>query len=543
MSTVLPHYFASHCDFDVTLEDDVDVAIELFKVPGPAHDQLGDMAILWGDGHETQIDCKMSRTDLETMTEDPTAVPSKVFCHTYDRPGLFHVRVGTASGFLPLKALPYQTTAITSPLPTLITGETDHKGKIIPSDTMPALVAPAPQPESADKVAADEPSEDEQNTESDVAVDVTQQDETPARRLANLMSIPANLFVNNEALAYFDRAFAKTRITTVPSELFSPVKTIASAREIFAGSALTTVPAGLFSGVTDASAMERAFADCLALESVENPFTPAPIPVCSEGLLAGAPLPLFAAFPREIREDLGCVRPAATIEDEFFAFRWHATQDNAQTPQVLFYPTDFTHRGDFFIEWGDGTTENADWTEATEIRHIYENDGVYRIVLHFTTNEPVRPFRLGRFVTEIETPLPEFFPRNVAQAGNFCGWCADARELTSLPEKLFEKIADTVTNLDEAFAGCTALVSAPDDLFDNIPSSANADGAFAFCKKLAKMPTSYSARNRRTDWDYFVPSPVEPVKTTAPKLQNQPATENAPEETADHAARTNCKEK
>ena len=62
-----------------------------------------------------------------------------------------------------------------------------------------------------------------------------------------------------------------------------------------------------------------------------------------------------------------------------------------------------------------------------------------------------------------------------------------------------------MTNLDEAFAGCTALTEVPDTLFTSVPEEASADGAFAFCKTLTKLPASYARRHRRLELDNFVP--------------------------------------
>ena len=73
-----------------------------------------------------------------------------------------------------------------------------------------------------------------------------------------------------------------------------------------------------------------------------------------------------------------------------------------------------------------------------------------------------------------------------------------------MPATLFDAVGDTVTNLDEAFAGCTALTDVPDAIFSSVAEGASADGAFAFCKKLAKLPASYARRHRRLDRDNFV---------------------------------------
>ncbi len=492
-------YFAASCTFDVTVtDDDVVATVRFFKVPGPAHDALGGMVVAWGDGSRSPVVCEASRDDLETLMETDDAFPTAEVSHAYGHAGVFHVSIGCPSGFVPLAQLPHQTTAITGPLPTLTLGEFDERGRLQPADTLPPLVPP-PAPEA---LVEDDASE-ETTADCETADDNLP---PPAPVFSSLASIPADLFANNPHLAFFDDAFAGSQITSVSPDLFAPIKRIDSARRLFAGSKLEAVPAGLLKNVHERTAVEKAFADCAQLAAVADPFAPAPVPPCAEGLLAGAPLPLFAAFPRELRADLGCVRLAATANDAAFTFFWHASTASQGAPIVLFYPADFAEAGDFFIDWGDGATESVVWNDVSAVTHDYAEDGVYRVTLFSTPNEPVRPFRLGRFVTEIVSPLPAFFPRNVTEKGNFCGWAADARELVRVPADLFDAIGPGVTNLDEAFAGCTALTVAPDSLFAFVNAKASADGAFAFCKKLAKLPESYARRPRRTERDYFVPA-------------------------------------
>lgn len=470
---VLTQYFTAQLTFDLRIDDEETPAvIHFYKVPGPAHDALGSMMVYWGDGSESAVRCEADRADLETLLASPDEMPTAAVAHRYGHTGVFHVRIGCASGFLPLAQLPDQTTALTGPLPTLTLGETDERGKLISSDTLPPLVR---RPASDD----------------------TAPQRTP------LVSVAADLLVNNPDLAYFDRAFADSSLTELPADLFAPVKTIRSARELAAGSTLTRVPAKLLTRVTPETSVEKAFADCPQLTAVADPFFPTEIPACAEGLIAGAPLALFAVFPRELRADLGCVRLSATERDQAFTFDWHAQRPLAAHPIVLFYPMDFEALGDFFVDWGDGTTERCDWNTRPSLTHAYAEDGIYRVTLFSTPGEPVRPFRLGRFVTRILSPLPAFYPRNVTERGNFCGWAADARELTGVPADLFDTIGDTVTNLDEAFAGCTALTDVPDAVFSSIPDTASADAAFAFCKALAKLPASYARRRRRLDRDNF----------------------------------------
>ena len=502
--SVLTRYFAATFTFELTIEnvEDRRVTLTLFKVPGPAHDTLGSMMISWGDGVEEALSAAADRSDVEAMMTDEALRPVKSRTHIYADVGLYHVTIRCASGFLPLAQLPWQTTALTSPLPTLTAGETDEGGRLVPADTLPPLVPARPIPTQA-ALEAVPPSEAAPAPE-----------EAPVRR-SLLADIVPDLFANNPHLSVFDDAFAATSIRTIPVELFTPVRRLASCRRLFAESLITEVPAGFLVKADEHTALERAFARCPDLVRVADPFAPNPLPYCIGDLLAGAPLALFSAFEPEVRSDLGAVRPAACADDSAFCFDWHARAEAPRAPIVLFYPMDFATAGDFLVDWGDGKTEPVDWNAVAELTHAYEKEGVYRVTLYSTENEPVRPFRLGRFVTAIYSAIPSFYERDAGHRGDFCGWAADARELTTLPADLFIHLGPCAANLEEAFAGCTSLTNVPEALFVPVAQHTKVDGAFAFCKRLPHLPASFASRTRCTMLDFYsAPSTSDLQKTS-----------------------------
>ena len=133
--------------------------------------------------------------------------------------------------------------------------------------------------------------------------------------------------------------------------------------------------------------------------------------------------------------------------------------------------------------------------------------GIYRVKLHHTAGEEVRPFRLGRSVTAVHNALPAFHPRTVETLGDFCGWAADRRELRSIPEDLFAN-NPSIVNLEQAFAGCVRLTDVADGIVSMLPDLKSTDGMFAFCKSLKALPTSYVASPHSPRYDCFAAQPI-----------------------------------
>ena len=210
---------------------------------------------------------------------------------------------------------------------------------------------------------------------------------------------------------------------------------------------------------------------------------------------------LFAWCDKGRRQEAGWIRPHANLADPSFEFDWHAAPLSSE-PIVLFYPIDLELEGDLFVEWGDGAVERIDWNSTNALSHTYAQPGVYRVKLHYTAGEEVRPFRLGRAVTAIHNALPAFHPRTVETLGDFCGWAADRRELRSIPEDLFAN-NPTIVNLEQAFAGCVQLTDVADGIVSMLPDLKCTDGMFAFCKSLKALPASYLASPRLPRYDCF----------------------------------------
>ena len=453
--------------FTVICPKDEVIAIEFFAVPQFAAEHIGDIRIDWGDGNVTVADVAMSSDSVAEIVSGEDIMPTSSCSHRYAEDGKRTITVTTPSGFLPLKKLPYQTVSVSTALPTLTMGESDPEGRPEPSDTLPPLFAM-----------------------------------NPKTGRSPLNFICPDFLANNPNLAFFDEAFMGVSLKTVPVSLFSPCKSIKSLARTFAHSQLTAIPYGLLRHALTLSLCEETFAHCSSLRDVDNPFGDKKnLPVCLEDFMLGAAPRLFAWCDKGRRQEAGWIRPHANLADPCFEFDWHAAPLSSE-PIVLFYPIDLELEGDLFVEWGDGAVERIDWNSTDALSHTYAQPGVYRVKLHYTAGEEVRPFRLGRAVTAIHNALPAFHPRTVETLGDFCGWAADRRELRSIPEDLFAN-NPTIVNLEQAFAGCVQLTDVADGIVSMLPDLNCTDGMFAFCKSLKALPASYLASPRLPRYDCF----------------------------------------
>lgn len=453
--------------FTVICPKDEVIAIEFFAVPQFAAEHIGDIRIDWGDGNVTVADVAMSSDSVAEIVSGEDIMPTSSCSHRYAEDGKRTVTVSTPSGFLPLKKLPYQTVSVSTALPTLTMGESDPEGRPEPSDTLPPLFAM-----------------------------------NPKTGRSPLNFICPDFLANNPNLAFFDEAFMGVSLKSVPVSLFSPCKSLKSLARTFAHSQLTAIPYGLLRHALTLSLCEETFAHCSSLRDVDNPFGDKKnLPVCLEGFMQGAAPRLFAWCDKGRRQEAGWIRPHANLADPCFEFDWH-TAPLSSEPIVLFYPIDLELEGDLFVEWGDGAVERIDWNSTDALSHTYAQPGVYRVKLHYTAGEEVRPFRLGRAVTAIHNALPAFHPRTVETLGDFCGWAADRRELRSIPEDLFAN-NPTIVNLEQAFAGCVQLTDVADGIVSMLPDLKCTDGMFAFCKSLKALPASYLASPRLPRYDCF----------------------------------------
>lgn len=453
--------------FTVICPKDEVIAIEFFAVPQFAAEHIGDIRIDWGDGNVTVADVAMSSDSVAEIVSGEDIMPTSSCSHRYAEDGKRTVTVSTPSGFLPLKKLPYQTVSVSTALPTLTMGESDPEGRPEPSDTLPPLFAM-----------------------------------NPKTGRSPLNFICPDFLANNPNLAFFDEAFMGVSLKSVPVSLFSPCKSLKSLARTFAHSQLTAIPYGLLRHALTLSLCEETFAHCSSLRDVDNPFGDKKnLPVCLEGFMQGAAPRLFAWCDKGRRQEAGWIRPHANLADPCFEFDWHAAPLSSE-PIVLFYPIDLELEGDLFVEWGDGAVERIDWNSTDALSHTYAQPGIYRVKLHYTAGEEVRPFRLGRAVTAIHNALPAFHPRTVETLGDFCGWAADRRELRSIPEDLFAN-NPTIVNLEQAFAGCVQLTDVADGIVSMLPDLKCTDGMFAFCKSLKTLPASYLASPRLPRYDCF----------------------------------------
>lgn len=446
---------------------DEEVCIDFYAVPKLAAYQIGEIVVDWGDNRQTSPELTIDDETLNDMVAHEDLVPTVSLSHRYAVAGKRSVTIKAPMGWLPLKSLPYQTLSIDSPLPMLTTGETDDKFRLTASDTLP----PIAQAGSRDGSSL-------------------------------LTNIAPDLFLRNPQLEFFDGAFARTQIKSVPKGLMNACRQLVSLVDTFAYTPIVQIQAQTFLTASESTDCERTFAQCPKLTEVENPFKEGILPVCMESFLAGAPSSLFGWCAPDRREEMGWDRPKATETNPSFDFDWVAPDDQPHT-LIYFYPIDLALKGDILIDWGDGLQEVVDFNRVQRLDHAYQTSGVYRVKLHYTPREAVRPFYLGAHTKAIYTALPIWHPKTVDSRGDFAGWAADLRELETIAVPIFVNNPDIV-NLEQAFAGCVKLKDVPHEILENI-HHANVDGMFAFCKSLRQLPNSYTVLRRDETLDCFYP--------------------------------------
>ena len=88
--------------------------------------------------------------------------------------------------------------------------------------------------------------------------------------------------------------------------------------------------------------------------------------------------------------------------------------------------------------------------------------------------------------------IPENLFANCPKATDFSGTFHDCSALTSIPEKLFAN-NPKVTNFAYTFSGCRALISIPENLFAKNPNVTDFSDTFSSCRALTSIPENLFA--------------------------------------------------
>ena len=459
--------------FDLVAAPATEARIIFYKVPRFAMDQIGAITVDWGDGSVENVDCTISDAELQRMARDIDYTALHTVSHRIYFGATTRIRITTESGWLPLRALPEETTRIASAMPRLTRGRTDKLGNLLPAKILPQLVAAKGETEKS-----------------------------------SLSEIPSNFFAENPELEIFDRAFFRSAIRSVDATLFNPIQKVDSLCEMFAGSELESVPEGLLGKVHLETLCSGTFAHCSNLKEIKNPFGDAALPFVIDDFLEGAEDSLFSWAPKERRVQMGWVRPKSKETDPALRFIWNAT-GKAQTV-LRFYPIDLPLAGDWLIDWGDESRESVNFEETEAISHMWKKPGRYTVSLHGPVAYSVRPFHFGSDLVAILDPLPKMHPRSLKMRGNFSGWAANLRLLESVSPNLFCNNPE-IANLEQCFAGCVRLRDVGDDILSPLRSLKCADAMFAFCYNLEKLPKSFAEFKRSTELDCFAETSEAPL--------------------------------
>ena len=98
--------------------------------------------------------------------------------------------------------------------------------------------------------------------------------------------------------------------------------------------------------------------------------------------------------------------------------------------------------------------------------------------------------------------IPENFFANCPKATDFSFTFFGCKALTTIPEKLFAN-NPAVTDFTNTFMNCMKLTAIPTGLFAHNPEVTDFSGTFALCSALESIPKNLFANNRKvTDFSY-----------------------------------------
>ena len=177
------------------------------------------------------------------------------------------------------------------------------------------------------------------------------------------------------------------------------------------------------------------------------------------------------------------------------------------TPDTQTFGFDLRARGNFTIDWGDGTvqTVNKEWADNTWNWHEYATAGEYTIKLTglataYSENswDPVVKFWENKNIARLSGSLGKIFPTmDSGRSPSFNESFIGCSNLTEIPENLFRGIATTTEAMfRKTFDGCSGLTEIPENLFAGFKTFTPYmfNSTFAGCTGLTEIPAGLFAK-------------------------------------------------
>jgi len=279
----------------------------------------------------------------------------------------------------------------------------------------------------------------------------------------SLKTFPSGAFLNNQALTNLEYMFYKTGFETLPGGIFEGLVNVKTIGAVFQDCVnLTSISPELFKGLTGAKSFKYCFSGCTSLRQIPS------------GLFAG----LTNAY--EFRSTFEDSAIESVPEDLFKDSRDYSSADfsyafagcmNLKTvPAGLFDTfTKVTSPGfkNAFAGSGIETVPAGLFAKNASVSAGFE-ETFYDCTALKTIEGPI--FAETSSVT------------SVTRMFNGC------TSLTSLPEGLFDPLAQSKVKFTAVFKGCTSLETLPDGLFAANTLATQLTEAFSGCTSLKSLP-------------------------------------------------------
>lgn len=341
--------------------------------------------------------------------------------------------------------------------------------------------------------------------------------------VGKLKSIPEGLFRNCTAAQKFDYVFGATAIESIPEGIFANN----AAATIFTGAFsacvnLAAIPAGLMTGATGATDIKYMFAGCekvkeipvgmfknnAAVTNLEYIFYKTGVEKLSQGTFEGLTgvKTLGAVFQdcTSLSEIEAGVFDGLTAAKSFkYCFSGCTSLRNI--PEGLFRERDKAY--EFASTFEDSALESIPVGLFADVRDYSSADFSY--MLAGCANLKTVPAGLfDRFTTVtspgfkycftdsgIESIPAGLFAKNVKVSTGFEYVFYNSSNLRTIEGPIFPE-STSVSSLAYTFAGCTALETLPDGMFDSLAGSKTKFNAtFALCQSLTTLPAGLFAKN------------------------------------------------
>lgn len=288
----------------------------------------------------------------------------------------------------------------------------------------------------------------------------------------SLKEIPVGMFKNNAAVKNLEYIFYKTGVERLPAGIFEGLTGVKTIGAVFQDcKSLTEIEEGVFDGLTAAKSFKYCFSGCENLKNIPS------------GLFRGltAAYEFASTFEDTALESIPAdlFADARDYSSADFSYMLAGCKNLKTVPAGLFDKFTTVSSPGFKYTFSQSGIESVP-------------EGLFAGCVKASTSFE-NTFYYCESLKTIEGPI---FPESSSvssMAYTFAGCTA----LESLPDGLFDSIAASKTKFTATFAMCTSLKRLPNKLFANNTLATNFSNTFNSCTSLEEIPGDLLGQNEK----------------------------------------------